>query len=470
MVEKIKKWCDCQELIKNGDTILIACSGGPDSLALTDIFCKLKNEYELKLAVAHLDHMIRGEESKADAKFVKEFCKQRDIIYFEKSVDVPAYAQKYSLSTEDAARSVRYQFLREVAKKLGGAKIATGHHKDDQAETVLLHLLRGAGSSGIGGIRPLNCGIIRPLLSVSRAEIEKYCQEMNLRPRIDATNLVPFYLRNKVRLQLLPELEKEYNPAIKEALCRSGELIGTEHQFIRAYTENYFDQFTKFENEKIIFQKNELGKLHLAIKRELFRLAIEKIRGHLKEISFFHIEQMIWFAENGKVRTVLELPGRLILKCGYDALELYYLHDKEIQPVKEFEPIRLMVPGKTEVPELGIVVETEIFHRYIRVLNRNQIICDMDKLNQPLYVRRRKPGDRFQPSGMNGSKKLKDFFIDCKIEQEKRNYVALFCSQEEIFWVGGLRQSQNSMVTSETVNFLILTIRQDERKKSCYDE
>lgn len=457
MIEKIKAWCKNRQLLHKGDKIVIACSGGPDSLALTDILLKLKDEYDLTLAVAHLDHMIRGEASKADAAFVRAFCQERGILYVEKSADVPAYAKRHSLSLEDAARTVRYQFLHEVAEKLGHAKIATGHHQDDQAETVFLHLLRGAGSAGISGIRPSNCGIIRPLLSVSRAEVEHYCQTEKLKPRLDATNLIPDYTRNKIRLNLLPQLSREYNPALREALCRTAELIGAEHAFIRDYSEQCFEACSCREAKQIVFQRKALNCLHLAVKREVFRIAVAQMRGHLKEITFFHIEQMIKFAVCGKVGAVLELPGRLVLKCDYETLRLFYL-EKSALAKQHFVSALLDVPGITAVTDLGLTIKAESVDVYQRPNGKNQIICDMNRLQFPLSVRVRQDGDRFQPSGMQGSKKLKDFFIDHKIERDMRDKILLFCDQNEIFWVGGLRQNQSSMVSDNTRNFLILTI------------
>lgn len=463
MIEKVKVWCESKKLLQTGDAIVIACSGGPDSLALTDILLKLREEYALTLAAAHLEHGIRGESSKADAAFVRAFCRERGVPYFEKSVDVPQFARRHSLSLEDAARKVRYQFFYEVAKDCKKAKIATGHHQGDQAETVLLHLFRGAGSAGLAGIRPGSCGIIRPLLAVSRLEIEAYCRAEHLEPRLDETNMLLDYTRNKIRLSLLPQLSREYNSSLKEALCRTAELIGAEHDFIRACGKKSFLECTERRGGKLVFRRNELNGLHLAVKREVFRLAVEEMRGHLREISFSHIERMLKFAAEGKTGAKLELPGGLVLRCAYDKLH-FTRAERPDEGVRDFVPVVLPVPGSLHISALGLNITAEISAERKRAAGKHQIVCDGDKISLPVLLRTRQSGDRFRPSGMGGGKKLKDFFIDNKIAREKRDQALLFCDQNEIFWVGGIRQNESSKVSDDTKKFFIFTIGEDEGK------
>jgi tRNA(Ile)-lysidine synthase len=463
MLEKVKCYCDRNGLITIGDTILIACSGGPDSLALVDILLKLQKAYQLKLAVAHFDHMFRGAESKADAEFVAAFCREKNIAYYQKTFDVPAYIKKTGFSPEEAARIVRYEFLRSVAKKIGDAKIATGHHQDDQAETVLIHLFRGAGSSGIGGIRPVSRGIIRPLLSVTRQEIEEYCENNYLSPRIDRTNYQTDYLRNRIRLQLLPELIENFNPAMKTALCKSAEIIAAEHDFIRQSVERIWTDIVSHEGESIIFHREKFNQLHISQKRELFRMAIEKKQGNLRGISFKHVEKMIVLSEKGFVGTQIELPGNLIFKCNYQQMTLA---DSQAG-IKKLDSLYVVLApqGDTYIPALKATVQVEFTDSFIKHADQNSLFFDFDQLVPPLFIRYRQAGDRFRPSGMAGSKKLKDFFIDYKLERQKRDIVPILCDQQRILWVIGYRQSEYGKASEKTKKCLRVSIRKDEKSE-----
>lgn len=459
MLDKVKKWCERHHLLKSGDTVLIACSGGADSLALTDILMALKDAFHLRLAVGHLDHMFRGAASVQDAAFVAEFCKSRGLSCYQRRVDVPAFQKRHGLSPEEAARIVRYDFLREIANNLGGAKIATGHHQGDQAETVLLHLIRGAGSGGIGGIRPVSRDVIRPLLAVSRAEIDAYCKARDLDPRVDETNFTTDYLRNRIRLELLPRMERAYNPAMREALCRSAELIGAEHEFIRQSAEALWGGLASERNGLLALRRSAFNALHTALKREFIRLAIERLQGSLSGIQFFHVEEIIRMAATGRVGAILELPSQLVLECGYNAVNFFKKNGDSAEFRKENVRIELNLDGITEILLRGIVVEAEMLPAYRKPVGPEMIVCDLDRLALPLFLRFREDGDVFQPSGMRGKKKLKDFFIDAKIARARRDDIPLFCDQSGIIWVGGYRQSQTSKVTESTTKFLALTLR-----------
>lgn len=222
MLNTVRKWIERHKLVGRGDVILAACSGGPDSVALVHLLAGLRQEYGFSLAAAHVNHLLRGAESDADAVFVADFCGRLGLPLYQGSVDVRAFMSETGRSLEDAARVLRYRFLRETARGLGGAKIATGHHRDDQAETVLLNLFRGAGGAGLAGIHPAANGVIRPLLSVSRAGIEAYCRDNKLGFRTDSTNLETDYQRNYLRRELMPVLARRFNANIAATLCQIG--------------------------------------------------------------------------------------------------------------------------------------------------------------------------------------------------------------------------------------------------------
>jgi len=465
MLTKVKVWIDKHRMLTEGDKILVACSGGPDSLALLHIFNELSAEYNISIFAAHLDHMFRGAESAQEAAFVVDFCQKRHIPCFSTAIDVPKFIVQTGLSGEDAARVVRYRYLRSIAQELGGAKIATGHHRDDQAETVLIHILRGAGSAGIRGIQPVNGEIIRPLLSVSRTEIAEYCMVHHLEPRFDSSNLQTNYLRNRIRILLLPELEKQYNTSVKDALCRTATIVGDEHDFIQTTAVSMWDQVVTEQADKMFFDAKKMKPVHIAVKREIFRRAIEKKQGCLTGISFHHVETLIELLSTGRVGSMTQLPGELVAHKSYDGL--YLGVNDVILPTKvEYPGQVLSVPGTTHITELGIMITIEVTDERGSSPPPNVAVFDWLALQPPLFVRIRGDGDKFQPLGFRGSKKLKKFFIDAKVARRVRDCTPIIWDSEGIIWIGGYRQAQSGRVTDKTKKFLKITIIKIEKNNN----
>jgi tRNA(Ile)-lysidine synthase len=456
MLEKVRAWIDKHKMLLAGDTIIVACSGGPDSLALLHILARFRLEYSISIVVAHVDHMLRGQESALEAAFVVNFCRERNIVCYHTAIDVPKFIEETGTSGEEAARILRYQYLRQVALKVGGAKIATGHHQDDQGETVLINLLRGAGSAGIRGIQPVNGDIIHPFLGVSRAEIIAYCEAEGLEPRFDSSNGNLNYLRNRIRIRLLPELEKKYNSSVKEALCRTAMIVGDEHNFIQKTAKDVWPQVVTEGTDSIFIATEPMNSLHIAVKREIFRMSIEKKQGSVRGITFCHVETLIEMLFSGRVGSNLQLPGGLTVRKGYDGL---YIGANPL-PLKrevEYPGQELIVPGSNLITALGIEITAKLTDTFVKE-KTNRAVFDADELCYPLFVRTRHDGDRFQPLGFAGSKKVKDFLIDLKVPREKRDDIPIICDQKSIIWVGGYRQSQNGKSRDTTKKFLVLTI------------
>lgn len=457
MLTKVKKWIDEHHLLTQGDKVLVACSGGPDSLALLYLLNQLRPEYRLYLAVAHVDHMFRGRESAEDAAFVNAFCRELGIECYQTAINVPEYSRKTGRSHEDAARFLRYAYLRATAEHAGISKIATGHHRDDQAETVLLNLLRGAGSSGLAGMQPKENGLIRPLLSISRQEIEAYCREHDLKPRFDSTNAKTDYTRNRIRLELLPSLEL-YNANIKAALCRTASLVGAEQDLIHRLALKIMPDLVKATNGKTLLNANLFAKEHLALQREILRSVLEKKRGHLKGITFYHVEQLLEMLLHKQVGSSIILPGGLVARKGYGTLELSG-ESPGTEPSNSipYPGIELAVPGRTDIPELGLSVVASVSEASPKE-HPLSAVFDLDALKLPIYVRTRREGDRFCPSGMYGHQKLKDFFINAKVLREERNKIPIFTDTLEIIWVGGYRRASYGKTGRLTKQFLQLTM------------
>lgn len=458
MLEKVKKWIHRYGLISPEEKVLAACSGGADSLALVHILQRLCSEYNMHLAVAHVNHLLRGTESDEDARFVAEYCKSAGLECYQTSIPVARLATDSGRSVEDAGRIARYQFLRKVAADLGGAVIATGHHRDDQAETVLIHLLRGAGSTGIRGMLPKNNGIIRPLLSISRAEIDDYCREQGLKPRFDSSNAHTDYLRNRIRIELLPELEGQYNPAVKESLCRTAAIVGDEHDYIRREAEKIWSLLASRQDGGWLIDGQRVGALHIALQREIFRLAIEKKQGSLTGISFYHVERLIEMVRYAFVGSLLELPGGLSARKDYGGLWLGYLIPQRTWAGIRPPGIPLVIPGCTDIPQIDCQITAEICAEKTEKKGRQVAVFDWQALMPPLYVRTRLPGDRFSPLGLGGSKKVKDFLIDTKAPRKIRDRIPIICDGGGILWLAGYRQAERGQITDRTRDYLQLTI------------
>jgi tRNA(Ile)-lysidine synthase len=460
LVDLVREKFVSRGTIAPGARVLAACSGGCDSMALLHILYCLKDEMGFYLAAANVDHMLRRE-AKDEARLVEEFCACLKIPYYHQAVDVPSFMAKNGLSLQEAARQTRYEYLRAVAKELGGAKIATGHHRDDQAETVLINFLRGAGSGGLSGMKDCSGGIIRPLLLVSRASIEEYCAENNITFCHDESNFKTDYLRNAVRLKLIPELEREYNGKIRETLIKTAEIVSVQNDFIAQSAAAVWEGAVDSGNDGKVLRLNigRFKNFHLAIKREIVRKIIEEKMGKLTGISFTHVESLIKLAMDGRVGAVLTLPHGLAAEKTYESV--VFTERTDIFPQKdEFRVYRpLAVDALTQIPELGLLISLELYAKCPEMpADSASAVFDYDFLKPPFFLRNRLPGDYFAPCGSPGGKKLKEFFIDKKVPQKERDSVPLIVDEEGIIWVAGHRRSNRAQITETTKKFLKITI------------
>lgn len=297
VLETVKKY----KLIENGDKIVVGVSGGPDSICLINILNEIKNDKKIKieLVVCHVNHMIR-EEAGEDEEFVKKYCEERQIPFFAKHADITKIAKTEKIGTEEAGRKVRYNFFQEILEKTNANKIATAHTKNDNAETVLMNIIRGSSTTGIGGIKPIRNSIyIKPLIEISREEIEQYCKENNLNPRHDKTNDENIYTRNKIRNILIPLIKKEFNPNIIETIDRLSELAQKENEYFEKTTRKiYKELLIKEENKEIILNLKEFNKQEEVIKSRIILYTIKRIKGTNNGITKVHIDDIIKLCEN----------------------------------------------------------------------------------------------------------------------------------------------------------------------------
>jgi tRNA(Ile)-lysidine synthase len=460
--QKVIDFIRSQNLIAARDKLVVAVSGGADSVCLLHILVRHRVELGVELHVAHLNHQLRGAESDDDAAYVLELAEKLGVPATVECRDVSLYHRHKGGSPEEASREVRYRFLAEVVVKVGACGVAVGHTRDDHVETILLHLLRGSGTTGLSGLRPcsvLNSGergamleVVRPLLGITREETLGYCRRRRLSPRSDSSNKSRTFLRNRVRLELLPLL-RSYNASFDEALLRLAEITGDDTAFIEQETSFQWPDLARAEGDVLHLDTYKMRVLPRAIQRHIFRKAVKQLRGDLKDIESSHIEVMMesLLKPAGKIFC---LPDGLTLSIEYGRLVLAPSR-AETCPFPALQSTSsITVPGATELT--GWRIKADVITRSTGRDNGFSANFDLDKLDKKLVVRRRRPGDRFRPLGMNQSKKLQDFMVDVKIPRSWRDRVPVVSTDEQIVWVVGWRIDDRVKVTDKTQKVLHL--------------
>ena len=431
MLSKVIKTLKKYDMLTQGEKVVLGVSGGADSIGMLHALNELI-DYGLELIVAHLNHGIRGEEAKRDADFVKEAAKSLGLTYVYGEVDTLAYKQEHGLSVEDAARTLRYKFFDQVLSKHYATKLVTAHTMDDQAETVLMRLIRGSGSRGLGGIPPVSNNIIRPLIETKRSEIEDYLRSKGIKWVEDSTNESDEYLRNKIRQELVVDLER-YNPQIKETLSRTADILRAEDKFITSQAGKHFESIFKLNGPELIGALDSFKNIDKPLRYSLLRVAIEKFNSSLKNISSTHIVSADDFLLSDAPSGEIELPDDNLIVKGYDT----FLLTKKSEYEREFSYL-IQSEGKWGFPEL----EVEVAIVKSDTLDENDesiAYFDPQRVEFPIEVRNFNPGDRFCPLGMRDSKKLQDYFTDIKMPKFLRSRVPVFCTKGDIMWLGGIR-------------------------------
>lgn len=455
-------------LVSIGQKIVVAVSGGPDSVCLLHILTGLCGELGIELHVAHLNHQLRGDESEADAAYVTDLARKLGVASTVESRDVRDYHAKHRVSLEEAAREVRYAFLAGVAASVRAERVAVGHTADDHVETILMHLIRGSGTRGLRGLRPVSRWpysgtgptIIRPLLELTREETWAYCKRYKLEPRTDTTNLSAEPMRNGIRRQLLPLLE-QYNPQVVEALMRTARIAAEDLDFIDREADRLRGGVIRREGDAVVIDRVGFTALPPALQRHLLRAGIELLLGNLKDIEAGHIEKVLG-ALDKPAGKVIGLPDGLHFTIEYDR----YVLGADAAALCPFpsisDEIALNVPGKTSLPGWDIeatVVSPSAVQDYDETENNFIAFFDFARAGKKLAMRHRLPGDRFQPLGMGQPKKLNQFMIDARIPRAWRQHVPIIASPEHIIWVVGWRIGERVRVTDVTRQVLRLKFK-----------
>lgn len=449
-----------------GDCIVVAVSGGPDSVALLHGLHRIALEPDspLKLVCAHVNHGFRGAESDAEAEFVRGIADELGIPFELGVYDVPAYMEESGLSVQTAAREKRYEFLRRVAEAHAASAIALAHHGDDQAETVMLRLLRGTGLTGLAGMRvkrqEKNVELIRPLLRIYKTDLVQVCRNSGLTYVTDSSNLSNKYARNAVRLDVLPFLG-QYNGQLAESLNRLAEVAGEEDDYMQQTVKNAYDDLVSQVQGGSRFSVKDFARLHVALQRRLIKLILNYLPLNTDDMDFAKIEAIREGAlQEHPTNWVLDLGGGLRCKREYDEVSMMPENTDE---VKLGYTYRLEeVPARLPIPETGRELRFTIRPANLQTAKQDwkttgseEALFDADKINYPLIVRSRKPGDIMKVMGLNGSKKVKDIFIDQKIPPSVRSKVPIVTDASgRILWLPGVRRSAHAAVGNHTLSIL----------------
>ncbi|EQG54004.1 tRNA(Ile)-lysidine synthetase [Clostridioides difficile DA00142] len=452
--DKVLSTINKHNLIQKGDKIVLGLSGGPDSVCLLHVLNRLKKDFNIEIYAAHLNHQIRGIEAQKDALYVSKLCEDMGIIFFVKSINVPKYCENEGLSLEEGARKLRYEMFYEIKDKIKANKIPIGHNLNDQAETVMMRIMRGTGLKGLKGIDYIrdNC-IIRPILDVERNEIEEYCEAYNLNPRIDKTNLENIYTRNKIRLDLLPYMKDNFNSNVIESIVRMSNSLKSDNDYIEKEAEAKFREVSNIKEKGFVeINLDDFVCLHDAIKVRVLRNSIKHILGDTNFVDQRHIEDIMSLEDNSKVNKMLTLPRNIFVYRKKDSI---ILTNEEI--VNEEIEFYYNVPsnGFIKIKELKQIIETQVMSidRYKSMkLDNSSKGFDFNKVKGGIVIRSRRQGDKIKLA--MGSKKVKDLFIDLKIPREERCKIPIITDSEGIICVGDYKISENYKIDENTKEVL----------------
>lgn len=441
-------------LIETYDNVLIGLSGGADSMALLYILLELQEEMDFNILVAHVNHGVRGDDAKRDQKFVKDQAEKLNLPYYTKDVDMVGYGKEKGITSEEAGRELRYGFFRDILKSVGGGKVAVAHNKNDQAETLIMRFMRGTGVDGLKGMEYIAGDIIRPILGIDRADIERYIETNNIEIVTDMTNFQNIYNRNKIRLELIPYIEENFNPSIIEAMWRMSEISSIDSDFLNVHSEKIYEKNLKIkDDEKIVLDAKGFEGIHPSMSQRIIRKSILEFGSSLQGISEAQISNVMDLIEKKETGKEVHLSNNILIRTNYDEI-IIQMRRREDKKDYNYE---IDYPGLVNFQNIGYSFNIEVLSREQYAHEKkasNTSYFDLDKISGPLRVRNRKNGDRFVPFGMRGSKKIKDYFIDEKIPKDLRDKIPLIVDKESIIWVIGYRTDEKHKISDKTRNIL----------------
>jgi len=459
--QQVQSSIEAHGLLSEGSHVLVGVSGGADSITLLQLLVSLAEALDLSVSAAHLNHGIRPEAAE-DATFVETLCEDLGVPCYTEEVDVPAQAESTGASLEMAARDARYAFFSRTATQCGANAVATAHTRDDQAETVLMKLCRGAGTAGLRGIAwetvIHGVRVIRPLLDVSREEVVGFLNERGLAWREDATNADTQFKRNFVRHEVLPLLERGLNPRVKEALARTAELLGEEEALLTALTRQALE---KVQAETGALQLGPLAAMEPALRRRILQAWLIRMGVPKAEVCFDLVERLDAMSQSTSGSRTIELAPGCRVQREYDQLRV----TGGATETAVIQETALNVPGETLLPVAGLRITATLSEGFERTPAGplGQFPCEAwirwDADQPPaLHVRAWRPGDRLHPVGLEGSCKLQDLFVDAKVPRSKRAHIPVIACGDEIVWLPGHRIARNWAITQPKQHSLLLRV------------
>lgn len=475
MLKKVKQAIERYRMLDVRDGVVVAVSGGPDSVALLDVLKHLSAEYNLRLIVAHLNHGLRPGPADEEESFVHQLSERLGLVCESKKMDIILLSKVQKKSIEETAREQRYLFLEEIRHKYSAQKIALGHQAQDQAETVLMNLLRGSGREGLKGMQPVREGLyIRPLLGITRGEISLYLTRRKLPYVVDFSNADDSYLRNRVRHQLIPELKARYNPRLEENLCRTAEILNREDDYLqRIVKELYTDQRivqTDATHQEIRITISRCLGLHEALQSRLIKQLLLTCAQQMQGIGFEHINAVKALMQDVCPSGLLHLPFNMEVRREYNFLIIARRKKTTRKPGSAGREQRqawpghleggiiacdIQIPGRVQIESQKLTLCLDFVDwSAVRFDDSRAAYLDYGCILPPVTVRTPQPGDRIQPLGMPGMKKLKNYFIDRKIPGWCRGQVPLLVDNHSVIWIVGQLLSERVKLTDKTTKIL----------------
>lgn len=450
-------------LWKDGDRIIAAVSGGPDSMAMLHMLAALAQEGKISVIAAHVNHGFRVEESAHELEVVQTYARRLNVPCETVILDLPSYIEETRLNSQAAAREKRYAFLHKTARKHDASRIALAHHADDQAETVLMRIIRGTGLTGLAGMlskrTEKNVELIRPLLRMNKSDLLRYCEAHDIPFCTDSSNKERYYFRNTIRLDILPFLSK-YNPQLSQSLQRLADVAGAEDDWMERQTVALFAQLVTKSPDECNVRCDDLSGLHVALQRRLIKLILSYLSTETEKISFDQIETM-------RLAAAAHMPGSWRMDAGasirctreYDRLRWHRIHQADSDEEIEYsykvdrEQSGLSISGSGWTFEFDWSTDGKLR----RPASKYEACFDAARLAYPLVVRNRRPGDRIHVLGLNGSKKVQDMFVDEKIAPPIRHrYPLLFDAEGRLLWIPGIRRSSHALTDPHTKDVLFI--------------
>ncbi|MDO9493302.1 tRNA lysidine(34) synthetase TilS [Acetobacterium sp.] len=464
MEKKVIQYIEEQRILEAGDHVLIGVSGGADSLALLYFLDKFADQFHIAIGVAHLHHGLRGAAADGDEAFVQNFCQERNISFFSRQRNIQEISQTEKISVEEAGRKERYGFFRAIAEDHGYNRIAMGHHINDQAETMLMRLIRGTGVKGVSGIKSSRDNLyIRPFLCLQKKEILNYCEIHKLAFRTDATNFQRDYTRNKIRLDIMPMI-LEINPRAEVHFNEFTKIANEYEAFFEKYVDQIEDRILAKKENSVVIDRDLWLREEPVVQKEILRRSIFKFKGSLKEIEYNHITAFYSLLKSDKTIWEIHFPHDILIMRRYDRVIVAekqkvmgsIILPKQILPNKTylFSKERLILETKF-VSQDEFRKKRSFFSKEME--NHSEKYFDYDKIKGILVLRSRQSGDYFYPTGLAGKKSIKKYYIDKKIDRNQRDEIPLLVTEAEVLWILGYAINQQYLADDDTKNIIRVT-------------